>query len=145
MKIGGGCFEAHNAKAAPDNRLEKHDFIVSINGKTSQEIMLAEVKWCKDTVTMKIFRPMPFVVKIAKRGKPFGTGLVFHKDSCSMEIKEIRDGALKDHNARAAPDQQVQVGDFILKVNAFETPEQMVEALKTLSEFELTFARPPKA
>mmetsp|Transcript_9607 Transcript_9607/g.34113 ORF Transcript_9607/g.34113 Transcript_9607/m.34113 type:complete len:244 (+) Transcript_9607:95-826(+) len=142
---GGGCIEAYNSKADPDVRLELHDYIVAINGQTSCAAMLLQAKGCKGALKIKVVRPKPWVVKIVKGDKPFGAGLIYQNDSTSVGIKEVREGALKDYNARARPELQLLIGDSILKVNSIAgAAQQMVETMRTLTEFELTCTRAPK-
>jgi len=146
VHVSAGCVQTYNAKADPDKCLEKFDYIVDINGKTSCKSMLGEVTECKGTVTLKVVRPVQWTVKLVKNGKPFGAGLSFDKDSVSIEVTEIRDGTLKEFNASASPDLQIKPFDSIIKVNGIgDSPNQMIEALKTLPELELTVIRLPGA
>mmetsp|Transcript_9608 Transcript_9608/g.34118 ORF Transcript_9608/g.34118 Transcript_9608/m.34118 type:complete len:219 (+) Transcript_9608:95-751(+) len=134
-----------DVKADPDVRLELHDYIVAINGQTSCAAMLLQAKGCKGALKIKVVRPKPWVVKIVKGDKPFGAGLIYQNDSTSVGIKEVREGALKDYNARARPELQLLIGDSILKVNSIAgAAQQMVETMRTLTEFELTCTRAPK-
>jgi len=142
IRVNGGCIEAYNSKAHPDVRLEMHDYFVAINGQTSCAAMLIEAKECRGKLKIQVVRMKPWVVKIVKGDKPFGAGLIYQNDSTSIHIKEIREGALKDYNESARAYLQLLPGDSILKVNSIAgVAQQMVETMRTLTEFELTCTR----
>jgi len=143
-RVDDGCVEAYNAKADQDSRLATHDYIVDINGQTSKSSMLAELEECKGTVKLKVVRPEPWVVKLVRKGKPFGAGVAYADDGVSVDFEEISAGAVQDFNLGAQPADQLRVGDSIIKVNSIAgAPTEMVYAMMTKRMVELTCVRPP--
>jgi len=145
VRIGGGCFDNYNNKVDQSRRVRRHDFIIAINGKTDRDAMLNEVKECTGMVNLKIARPMVFPAKLKKGSRPLGAGLGYQEESCSVDVREIRDGVLKEYNDGQHEDKfKVRVDDCIIGVNnIFDDPAQMIEAMKSLDEFELKVMRPP--
>mmetsp|Transcript_30340 Transcript_30340/g.100678 ORF Transcript_30340/g.100678 Transcript_30340/m.100678 type:complete len:255 (+) Transcript_30340:72-836(+) len=146
VRVIEGCnLEAYNKTAPADRRLECTDFVVEVNGQKVLDKMVQEVNDAS-TVKMKVVRSVPFTVKIKKGGKPMGVGLTYQKDSIAIDLKEFRDGAVKDYNSTAPPESRLEVNDSIISVNGVAaTPEKMVEVIKNSPEMELCLIRAPRA
>jgi len=148
VDIVPGKLKEVNSAAAPDRRIEKHDFILEVNGKSTQgngkNDAMAIIQGISWTLKLKMHRPLEYTVTIAKSAKPFGALLGYQMHIPAIEITAIRDGALKDYNATAGPEAQVKVIDTIIAVNGIaDTSVAMVEAIRSRAEIVLTLVRPP--
>mmetsp|Transcript_1766 Transcript_1766/g.4459 ORF Transcript_1766/g.4459 Transcript_1766/m.4459 type:complete len:433 (+) Transcript_1766:95-1393(+) len=148
VDIVPGKLKEVNSAAAPDRRIEKHDFILEVNGKSTQgggkNDAMAIIQGISWTLKLKMHRPLEYTVTIAKSAKPFGALLGYQMHIPAIEITAIRDGALKDYNATAGPEAQVKVIDTIIAVNGIaDTAVAMVEAIRSRAEIVLTLVRPP--
>jgi len=127
---GGGALEKHNSDASEDERIHTNDFLRAINGATSPLVMLDRIK-SDPVLEIDILRPEPYQVRITRVNQTWGLNLTYQNISAHIEIVEVIDGAVKEHN-RTAPDElQVRPGDFIESVNGITTVEKMMQCMKS--------------
>mmetsp|Transcript_21717 Transcript_21717/g.74658 ORF Transcript_21717/g.74658 Transcript_21717/m.74658 type:complete len:255 (-) Transcript_21717:82-846(-) len=144
IRVYDGTIKAYNDMTASDKKIEPNDYIVDINGQITKDNMLREVKQATGTVTLKVARPLPFTIKINRGDKPFGAGLGYQQESCSIDLKEIRDGALKDYNDSVPHSKKAFLNDCIIAINGkSDTPDKMIEIMQSSTQFEVTLVRPP--
>jgi len=145
IRVSDGTIKAYNDMAAVDKKIEPNDYIVDINGQTTKDNMLREVKEATGTLTLKVARPLPFTIKINRGEKPFGAGLKYQEESCFIDLKEIRDGALKDYNDSVQDSKKAFLNDCIIAINGkSDTPDKMIEIMKSSTKFEVTLVRPSR-
>lgn len=139
-KLGEGSFAKQNAKSS--KKAQQHDVILKVNGQVGKDAILNELKSCNGQVTFTIARVPLVEINISKNGKPLGAGLAYQSASSSIDIKEIRDGALMDYLASAAAHLQISSGDAIVSVNGTSSSlEKMVEVIMKSSDLNMQVCR----
>ncbi len=120
--------------------------VFKFNGKTGCGPILDEIKNGElGRVTITIARPPVVEVTIVKNGKPFGAAMGHRHDSQSVEIEEIREGALMDYLASAPARLQVSAMDHIISVNGTSGgADKMLHVIKTSSVLTMLVARASK-
>eukprot|EP00928_Gymnodinium_smaydae_P044087 TRINITY_DN29434_c0_g1_i1.p1 TRINITY_DN29434_c0_g1~~TRINITY_DN29434_c0_g1_i1.p1 ORF type:complete len:238 (-),score=20.28 TRINITY_DN29434_c0_g1_i1:130-816(-) len=140
------CLHSYNLTAVSERRVQKHDFIMEVNGKTTKAEILEEVRGRPRSFSMQILRPHKFRVTIHKGSASFGAKLNFEKSGVSLDIEELVGGALIEYNKGAQPNERICVRDFICEVNGVsESSEKMLNEIRAASELHLLIGRPPSA
>mmetsp|Transcript_135766 Transcript_135766/g.378324 ORF Transcript_135766/g.378324 Transcript_135766/m.378324 type:complete len:353 (-) Transcript_135766:142-1200(-) len=76
-------------------------------------------------------------------GKPWGLDLDTQDLQTLYVTTEATQGAVREYNSRAEPAQQIQQGDFIVKVNSAEMhAARMLNEMKNQDELQITLRRP---
>eukprot|EP00405_Crypthecodinium_cohnii_P018368 CAMPEP_0206453366 /NCGR_PEP_ID=MMETSP0324_2-20121206/20500_1 /ASSEMBLY_ACC=CAM_ASM_000836 /TAXON_ID=2866 /ORGANISM="Crypthecodinium cohnii, Strain Seligo" /LENGTH=249 /DNA_ID=CAMNT_0053923637 /DNA_START=252 /DNA_END=998 /DNA_ORIENTATION=- len=129
--VEGGTLDLYNKQAPADKRMRPFDFIVQINGQSTPDEMLEEVKEPEKNLSMRILRPRPFPVTLHKDGKPLGVALSFQPGSCLVEIQELKPGVAKEYNRTCPSDRRLEVGDLVVQANgASADPEKIIQEVK---------------
>eukprot|EP00405_Crypthecodinium_cohnii_P045193 CAMPEP_0206574154 /NCGR_PEP_ID=MMETSP0325_2-20121206/29276_1 /ASSEMBLY_ACC=CAM_ASM_000347 /TAXON_ID=2866 /ORGANISM="Crypthecodinium cohnii, Strain Seligo" /LENGTH=233 /DNA_ID=CAMNT_0054078703 /DNA_START=261 /DNA_END=958 /DNA_ORIENTATION=- len=120
-----GAVPRHNSSASPDSRIEKFDFLLSVNGKSLKEDMIEELR-SATVLDLRLGRSMPILISIRKKGgQHLGTSLCYDSDSRCIRVKELHAGAVKDYNASCPVANRLLPQDIIISVNGIsEEPKR---------------------
>jgi len=127
----GGAMAKHNSEADDDDdRVQPNDFVTSINGSSDMREML-DIIQAERVLDMELVRPVPVRVRVRRFRKPWGMKLTYQNISVLIEIVEVNEGAMQEHNSTADLEEQVLPGDFIESINGVTGVERMMRCLKS--------------
>lgn len=142
-----GAIMRRNKDVPPSESLRLHDWIVEVNLQTDRKSMLFELQSAvSEFVRIKVVRSSPFIVSVPKNG-PLGLGLFTVEDKAtSLQIVEIKEGAILEYNRESDEMMQVHLMDLILGVSGVmgSAKNMMARLQEPLETVELTILRSPK-
>lgn len=139
-----GLIQAYNRTASIHNVVKKSDFLMSVNGKRSDSLDMAqELDRNPEYLDLEFRRSTEFPMVISDTKKKLGVELSYSKASMSLFIREIAaEGIAADHNQRH-PDKAVREGDRIIAVNGITgSALQLLDTYKSCNDAIMTICRP---
>jgi len=142
-----GPIAAYNACVADSMRLKEGDFILSVNGvSTDCKAKVSALAACGH-IDLEIGRALTFVVSglDTSRGK-LGLDLAVHPKGTVAYIKSVfGDGLIQTWNQQN-PESDIRSGDMIIAINGVTgTSKEVAELAASGGELELTITRPAEA
>lgn len=142
MRLGKGAISAWNESAGGDAKIRKGDYIVEVNGITDVE-NLVEALRASYLLTLTVVRPAVRTVEITKAGRMLGCDLVFQESqSLTVDVTDIREGAIADYNETVPEEQHILEGDIICSVNGcISTCTRIVEEIQKNDRLVISICR----
>lgn len=143
MNITSGAAELYNEKASPDAQLQVGDFIVAVNGVSSNTREMGLATKLGTKLDFLVRRPTELSLSLDRNGNfsPFGLEIEYLPRGKSLFVRSINAGIVEEWN-RKNPGKEMKVNDRIVQINSIRGDmHKFMQIIRGESQIDLVFVR----